>query len=878
MRRTGIELWIAGTKADLSDDSFVLMNWTQEDLASPAIVKNSFSKQITLPGTPTNNNIFGCIFRSDRVTQYASGKQTGVYFDPTRKTDFAIYNERSEVVESGYLRLNNVNRRGSQIVEYKVTLYGGLGSFLYGLSYDENGDKRTIAGLNFMNSVVSADEFDFTLEADSIRAAWTRIAAANNALTQMWDFINFAPAYNGIPNGTFDAKKGVLDVVAAGLSDGTGTKNHLALVNMTEEYTEWMTRDLRSYLQRPALRLRGLIEAIAASRNNGGWTVNLDPAFFSTSNPYYNQAWLTLPIINTENIIATGGGQGTLTWQNVGSESYPRYEAVIPDFGADRDYVVNVLLNPQIATDQSGRLYLHAEENGGDTVWMSVIYYELSAYDENDDQIAYTSIYICSRQLPEGSTYPSMNYVNTFWGSNGVASWEGDPVPIQIAARGIKKVYLRPGRLAYHFNTDTYMYDDAMWTNPNDPNSNFRAGNLLLNEAQAASYQYNLFAGGRSGKAVKKSDILSGGGTPADYLLSFCKTFGLVIVADNATKTVSIDQRSTFYNNGSTVDLTDLVDISSVEKEPFAFSARWYVWDSGYDFGEWAKKYKEKYGKIFAQMRADTGFSFDANTTRVMEGNLLKGAVMALENGKYFCNVTDQGYPLPSVLLDRGAKFTIAVSETENEDVEITKPTESAAISWINVYNPTYDLFPKVQLHDDGNKAAEGRDVLLFFTGMTSVNGKGFALTDDTPFMIQANGGTPCWLLRWAARIPGTAVSTLPRFSRYIESSGAVQVSMDFGTPSELPVPGLTFADRSTIYDKYWKKYIADRYDDDSAVIRVKVNLRRFQVGAGLLRNFYWFDGAIWSLNKIINHSVTTDDLTECEFVKVQDVNNYKTL
>lgn len=66
-----------------------------------------------------------------------------------------------------------------------------------------------------------------------------------------------------------------------------------------------------------------------------------------------------------------------------------------------------------------------------------------------------------------------------------------------------------------------------------------------------------------------------------------------------------------------------------------------------------------------------------------------------------------------------------------------------------------------------------------------------------------------------------------------------------------------------------------DRYDVDTTVLRCKVNLGGMQVGQNLLRNFYWFDNSWWVLNKISNHSLTTYDLTDCEFVRVQDKDNY---
>jgi hypothetical protein len=41
------------------------------------------------------------------------------------------------------------------------------------------------------------------------------------------------------------------------------------------------------------------------------------------------------------------------------------------------------------------------------------------------------------------------------------------------------------------------------------------------------------------------------------------------------------------------------------------------------------------------------------------------------------------------------------------------------------------------------------------------------------------------------------------------------------------------------------------------------------------LREFYFFDNAIWILNKVDSYDINSDATVRCEFVKVQDVNNY---
>ena len=63
-----IKLYINGIEADLTEDISLPITYVQEDLTNPTIVKNSFSKTVTLPGTKTNNSIFGQFYKLDRFT------------------------------------------------------------------------------------------------------------------------------------------------------------------------------------------------------------------------------------------------------------------------------------------------------------------------------------------------------------------------------------------------------------------------------------------------------------------------------------------------------------------------------------------------------------------------------------------------------------------------------------------------------------------------------------------------------------------------------------------------------------------------------------------------------------------------------------------
>jgi hypothetical protein len=179
-------------------------------------------------------------------------------------------------------------------------------------------------------------------------------------------------------------------------------------------------------------------------------------------------------------------------------------------------------------------------------------------------------------------------------------------------------------------------------------------------------------------------------------------------------------------------------------------------------------------------------------------------------------------------------------------------------------------------VHNADNANFEQRDALLFFNGIRPVAGQGWAVSDDTAMMMTLNEGEPCWWIGFGGVDSSAVVTGLPNFSRYrLNNDGQIALSWDFAEPKEVQLPDAVFLPQSGIYAQYWADYMSDRYNRDSRVLKCKANLRGYMVGADLFRNFYYWDGAIWALNRITNYSLTTYDDTEVELVRVMDKANY---
>jgi hypothetical protein len=681
--KRNVSLYIADTKVDLDDASLILFNYTKDDLTNPTVVKNSYSHSVKLKGTPTNNKLFGEIFRLDRQTLY-SDRYNGAFFDPMRKTPFKIFDETSALLESGYVKLTGVSRNNNQI-EYSVTLYGGIGSFFYSLSYTEEGNTRTLADMKFVHKDGAVKKlFDCKLTKDMLQHAWNTLKDPSTMPNgHCWDIINFAPCYNGLPSD-FDANKALVsgyyyqfnlanqeDGITYTVKDGCTSR----LVTMANKHTEWEVRNIRPYLQRPVVRIKAIFESIKEWAKESGYTFELDPDFFNANNPMYWDSWITLPIVKK-----------------------------------DHRYSTKVL------------------------------------------------------------------------------------------------------------------------------------------------------------EQILKSSL-----SPLEYMVSYAKCYGLRFLYEN--NQIKLVAPKNFFQN-EVVDIESRIDVSSIQINPITAENKWYLFGDNI-VGEQAEKYKETYGVGCGSQKVNTGYEFNSEIKSLTKDIKFTDAIDVEERSFLYA-----GYfvPLGFGYLE---SFSIAIHEqvkiqgfekgTENSkefDVD-----QSYLRGQYLTDDPYVDWLPKVQLHAADNKALDGSGVLLIFNGMKAVpymSGSArnwlYFLSDDHPDTDVLNEGTPCWNLDQNDSI---GLTELPSFRR---NKG--DYSADWGIPQEYYTKDIPSTVKAR-YERYWKDYITDLYSADTSVLKCKVNLRGLQVGQDLLRKFYWYKGSIWVLNKIQNHSITTFDLAECEFVKVQDKENY---
>lgn len=914
MRRK-ISLYIGDQLADLDDQSFILFNYQMDDLSNPTIVKNSYSQQITLKGTPANNRIFGDYFRVDRRVANTGG-QTGVDFNASQKVPFIIYNEMSEILESGYVKLDSISRQ-RQDIQYKVTLYGGLGSFFYALSYDENGNKRTLADLDYLQTGNPDTELNFVINAQSIQEAWRRLREDTTA-APMWDVINFAPAYNGIPEGSFSPDKALVDPTEVGLRDSITNgevtytpKSGYTIVNLAQAHDEWAVKDLRSYLQRPVFSMKAFWDAICNPANNGGYEVDASIIQDHTKFGNYSALWMTLPMISSIGSIKQVSGDLSITLSSsaTSGNSVGRFD-ITGSVPAGTKVVANLhckmrwnmpsgadsytSLSP-IATYRSGRKT---------TSKISAIFIQAVAYGSDDTVVGGSKI------KAHASGLTSLSEVAAQCGYTPAWAADYESLSITEFTKVSAGVFELPNELAFTVEAQDVAYykilvsvypgtghtsegssGNTSWSEYTgtgaistpvmyvDYDTGYTpASTFIVAGATADSITYTTSESLRSGAAITKAMLLSTSRTPAEYMLSFCKIFGLYFTYDNASKKVTILRRNDLYQD-ETIDLTKRVDLSKgVSIKPLVFDAKWYDFMLEGVGGAFSDEYENVEGIPYGIQRVNTGYDFNADSVNLMESVVFKNAATILARSKYFNYIFKGQTFQPSPFLDKGNTYTLWSPDGETLETDISCPPNSATLEYYNE-NPNYKGYDinsarKLELRTADNKPVDGADILVFHEGWNRYDY--FKLTDDVPAMDVLNDGVPCWLL--GAGGTGADGLNIPIFQRYVYGNIAViEDSLDFGIPHQLDIPGVRHSEGCTVYERGWKNYISDRYDVNTKVMTCRVNFAGIQVNQELLRKFYWYENSLWVLNAIRNYSLTTYDPVECEFVQVQDKNNYLT-
>ena len=920
-----LHLYIGNREVEFHSNPEILYTYQTDELNNPTIVKNSFSKTITIYGSSANNQLFGHFWNVERL-QVNGGDGSGVYFNASKKMPFALY-IGNEIYEQGYVKLDEV-RRVDGNYEYDITLFGGLGDFFYNLSINDDGNEMKLSDLAF------GENIDFTININTVKEAWS---ALENGTNGKWQTINFMPAYNGLPDD-FDSDKIIINTKGTNLTKtkteggkNYKTKNDYVLGTLPDEMTEWETRDLRSYLQRPCIRMKEVVKACCDPVNNGGYEVVLDSDFFNENNPYWEKTWLTLPMIQAleyDSGEQTLEGAKLIASETTGDTEGYMYQDLDFDMGEYPNSVPSsISVKATIDVNLSGVntsyvWFWNRNGNSYHTGWWCVgsLFCQLLAFN-GDTVVGASQVYNLTTPIRhngklyygDNSDYNGGHKYTPYMGKsiyNVLGTFKSDGFTRENATSPAEFTFVINGlttnvtsvKMCYYWGAskdkmkkadEAFCLFDRTYSNGWASQEWTSYSSTEPNKVTMAIKKSNLKAVlggtiGRTGTEVTKSLILNTEASPADYLLSYCKMFGLYFTKDVYENKIYIETRKSFYNRDEVINLEELVDYSKgVNISPIAFDTKWVQFSQEKDETQFSSNYLTTKGIDYGCKVLNTGYEFNSEKKELLEENVIKSGIEGLERSKYFVayNNDDKvrpwfGYGLKYNLYN--GEDTIEVNGTNAAGSNIMGINEGEGMKY-------YDLFPKLQFHDADNSPTDGNNCLVFFSGVKDLskgrtNPISYYLTDDCYWQSQLNEGTPCWLFATSdidvyERPAARKINSIPVFERYLTDSDGnrVKKSLDFGSPQELFIPTYSITDEVNIYHNFWKTYLEDLYDINTRVLTAWVRIIG-QPNPNWLRKFYWFENSIWRINKITDWNVGSYDTTKVEFVKVQDVGDYTSI
>ena len=329
MYRNG--LYIKGKYVDVDDDQLFLFTYSNNSVESPEAIKNNYSKTITVKGTPNNNKLFDELYLLDSVINR---------FDTSKREEFELYDNGS-LIESGYVKLNSIKYEKNN-PSYEITLYGMLGDFFYKLAYKDDsndvelslkdlqynykrvpellglGDAAPTQNVDSLSQDVDETKTLFYWNADFIWNSWLmQFTDKYPHQNECWeDFVTAAPVYSGY-NEDFDNDVVVTnmnyppkydDIMPKTIKNGAdtySTKQNYAKIKVDREMDQWEIRDLRSSVQRPAIKLDKLFKKIVDYSKQNGYEIVFDKDIDFTGeqnnplNNYFHKSYILLDALDT---------------------------------------------------------------------------------------------------------------------------------------------------------------------------------------------------------------------------------------------------------------------------------------------------------------------------------------------------------------------------------------------------------------------------------------------------------------------------------------------------------------------------------------------------------------------------------------------------
>lgn len=407
--------------------------------------------------------------------------------------------------------------------------------------------------------------------------------------------------------------------------------------------------------------------------------------------------------------------------------------------------------------------------------------------------------------------------------------------------------------------------------------------------------------------------------TACDYLLQFVKMCNLRLRYDKLNNRIDILTLKDYYKD-EVIDLTKMIDRSqNIEINYNYYDFNKLLFGLTNSDGDEAESYPEYlyHKKTKGSMN---NYTFDTkNNTQYDSTTYLDNSIL---NSCVDYNMKSQWFSADETsFLLKGSKCTLI---TYNSDDLTELNTQEYLKQW-NLQTKYLDIVPKLALFDKDNGALDGY-YTAFFGGFANLYDP-IQISDNLPVMKQLNDD--CCYIYWLDRVImgeieykegavtgvvklnptqngvlGYQTKQIPLFTMndyYVDSDEigeaavweeVIEANKKQSTLEALdnsyltPIRGLwwdkptllysnSVLSQETIYSSCFANYISDIYDNNTFTVTMYCRLPLMGNLDEMFRTFFWYDNALFVLNKVSDYNPTNNGFTQCEFIKVQDKYHY---
>ena len=942
-----IDLIIGDTySVDLPENGIsILFQRQRTDYTNPTIVRNSFTKTINLPGTKKNNVVFDQLWKLDK---YISREQTT--FIPSDREPFILLKD-GNLVEKGYVKLNNIIWDG-HFYTYQITLYGELGNLLYGLSYNIDSDTDEVSPLTLADLDYDFNQFKITKEL--VEYAWKRLdndTSTSGDEYKIFDTINFMVSYDGVPQANqfdpgsvwcsvdrlaggywkdqyFYANKFPSEIVEDGVTYSSVSTmltsldpdDHYGLMELKKEVSTLESRDLRSYLLRPVIRVKKVFESIGKYINDHyGYELDMSDPFFSSSE--FTNTWMTLSMLYEID-------------PDVESGSIFTKKQLLSNTSSPASYLISYCKTYGMYLDVdyfSKKLTLTRLPNFFDETKMNDLKVDISKQIKitplSFDKASYTFDY------EEGESEFLNKYKETYdfqYGSKRVNTgyrFDASTSPYidnNIYRQGLDSIdqsiyYRYPYAVSNSFGTDVlFAYPFGLMDEANLPTYKLfdmetykSTGEIKTTDGEMKPYWYPGISD--SNNSVKVYNIVNsgyqfmnvwwGGLRPQVWQDGFPKLqchSDENSAADGKNILVMFNgfKQTQYGHLTSTNDriywnrdiYTGNNNVNYLLSDDNAYLKQFIGKNCYYDCptpisgsGGVGHNYLTVINKLPSFSRATYTYAIDYTLTpgfyvngfnaytitgsssnvSVSKYNTYYNTSVNSSSGRQYSYLTDSG-------LDQNHRYFIAAS-VKTSYASVIK-TDDNTYAHPDIIGSTLidsnDLQYSNEVQLIGSIVETG-DTVLNRVCSLSTNNVGSSVSWITNYLVIYDL-TEMGLDKILTTVD-KAITYFGMTEKRIGYTYNLEETLDFGISRELYVPACTYRKDAGIYNQYWKKYIADVYSVNTRVMECYCYLDNIDE---VFREFYYYDNCLWILSKIVDWSMETK-LCKGTFIKVNDINNY---